>query len=99
MPRPHSSSTECPALSRLRKKSVDAGSATIHWVRHVRNPLICRDRISSIEHVSCPFFPNRDFFRSLLEPGLSRALVNVYNVGDSKWGKHPQPPLDSISML
>jgi hypothetical protein len=52
--------------NRLRKKSVDGGSAAIHWVRHVRNPLICRDRISSIEHVSCLFFPNRDFSRSLL---------------------------------
>jgi hypothetical protein len=50
----------------LRKKSVDGGSAAIHWVRHVRNPLICSDRISSKEPVSCPFFPNRDFFRTLL---------------------------------
>src|SRR6516162_11920074 len=53
------------ATSSLRKKSVDGGSAAIHWVRHVRNPLIWRNRISGIEPVTCPFFPNRGFFRTL----------------------------------
>ena len=64
--------------SRLRKKSVDGGSAAFHWVRHVRNPLIWRDRISSIEPVLCRFFPNRDFFRTLLSCSLSRVQRQLF---------------------
>jgi hypothetical protein len=40
--------------------------AANHRLRHVCNPLILRDRSSGVEPVSCPFFPNRDFFRTLL---------------------------------
>ena len=54
------------SFSRLRKKSVDLRFGAPHRVAHIRNPLILRDQDSRVGPISWPFFPNRDFFRSLL---------------------------------